>query len=204
MHENDLKNTNILKTIIRDGDVCVDVGAHIGDYTNFFLECLGNTGRIYSIELNPEICDVLFKRFYKDRNVVVMNYAVSNTNAASDYFKGDNSYTYNIIGHNLSLEPNENLGKIATRRLDTILDMEDSIRVIKIDVEGAELLVLEGLWNIVDRVDYLLVECHQNEDWPAIAKLLEHYKYDCINVEDNTVANIDSNRAYQCFCTKRK
>jgi FkbM family methyltransferase len=56
------------------------------------------------------------------------------------------------------------MGKTESIRLDTFLKYIEHINLIKIDVEGAELMVLEGLENIINKVDYILVECHLNKD----------------------------------------
>ena len=48
----------------------------------------------------------------------------------------------------------------------------EHINLIKIDVEGAELMVLEGIENIIHKVDNILVECHLNKDWGLIKDLL--------------------------------
>jgi len=82
---------------------------------------------------------------------------------------------------------------------------EELINLIKIDVEGAELLVLKGMYKTIDKVEFLLVECHLDEDWDTIRNiLLNDFKLSCENYLENTEITMDSKRPYQCFCKKIK
>jgi hypothetical protein len=82
--------------------------------------------------------------------------------------------------------------------------------LIKIDVEGAELMVLEGLEKIINKVDYILVECHLNKDWDLIKNLLiNKYKLTCFNnsaddIENREITITTPKMAYQCFCKNVK
>lgn len=203
MDANDIKNINFISEFINEGDVLVDVGANSGNYTNFFKEKLKGTGKIYSIELHPETCSLLKNKFSNDSNIIVLNYAVSDTNNFINYFKGVDSFTHNIIGHDMNFKPNQILGQIEGVRLDTLLQKEEKISLIKIDVEGAELQVLIGLENILSKIKYLLIECHLDEHWDMIKNLLiDKYSLDCYNILTNEKIKKDSRRAYQCFCKK--
>ena len=101
------------------------------------------------------------------------------------------------------------MGEIESIRLDTLLKHEEKIKLIKIDVEGAELLVLDGIKNIIDKVEYILVECHLENDWDKIKTLLlDKYNMTCINnsadISSNEEITHNSKLAYQCFCGKNK
>lgn len=205
MDHHDLKNFEFLKPYIEQGDVLIDVGANYGDYTNFYLENLGNSGKIYSFELDPETSKVLEKRFSNNKNVFVHNKAISDQNSIIKYYKGRDAWTNNIIGHDMKFNPNPIAGEIESIRLDSFLENETTIKLIKIDVEGAEKSVLEGLENIIDRVKYILVECHLESEWQYIRELLM-IKYDltCMNLESMKKLNLESTIPYQCFCINKK
>jgi len=204
MDSNDLNNFELLSKIIKEGDVLVDIGANYGDYTNHFKKILNGSGKIYSIELHPDTYNVLNEKFGNEPNISVFNYAVSNTNDMIPFYKGNDAWTNNIIGHDTSFRQNEKIGDIQGIRLDTLLENEARVKVLKIDVEGAENLVLEGIKGVYDKVDNILIECHLDEDWDEIRNMLiNEYKFKCINLGNNEEINNESGRAYQCFCKNK-
>ena len=99
---------------------------------------------------------------------------------------------------------NESLGKIQGITLDSLLKNENKIKLIKIDVEGAEKLVLNGMKKIINNVENILIECHLDEDWDEIKNILiGELNLSCINIKDNIEVNNNSNRVYQCLCKKK-
>lgn len=207
MDHHDSKNFNLLSKIIREGDVVVDVGAHMGTYTDFFRSILGKTGKIYSIELSQTTYTKLSKKYLNDDNVVLINKAVSDIDGQIDYYEAHDSHLNNIMGHDVLYKKHNVKGKTESIRLDTLLKNEEKIKLIKIDVEGAEHFVLNGIEKIIDRVDYILVECHLNEYWNTIKDiLLKKYKLSCLNnsadTKDYNELNEGSDLMYQCFCKK--
>lgn len=203
MDNNDLKNFEFLKNIIKHEDVLVDVGANFGDYSSFFSEQLNNTGKIYAIELHPDTCSQLVNKFKQNKNIVVLNYAVCDINGEVEYFAGKDAWTNNIIGHDMEFVKNQSLGKINSIRLDELLKNEGKIKLIKIDVEGAERLVLDGMENIIDKVENILIECHLDKDWEGIKnKIITQFEMECVNIHSGDLIVKSSQRAYQCFCKK--
>lgn len=203
MDNNDIKTIQYVSNLIEPNDVLVDVGANNGEYTDFFNGRTNGKGKIYCIELLPETYNSLVNKFKNDSNIIVLNHAICDKNEMIPYYGGVNSQTNNIIGHDMNFNPNGKLGEISGLRLDTLLETEEQIKLIKIDVEGAELSVLKGLEGIINKVDNLLIECHLDKDWSEINDLLlKTYKLSCTNVLTNTEITTDSPRAYQCFCKK--
>lgn len=205
MDNHDLKNFNFLETFIEKGDVLVDVGANYGDYTNFFLEHLGDSGKIYSFELDPNTTIFLEQRFKDNSNVKIFNKAVTNENSKINYYKGVDAWTNNIIGHDMSFRPNQLAGQVDGIRLDSFLSHEENIKLIKIDVEGAEKFVLEGLDGIIDKISYILVECHIKHEWDVIKEMLfVKYNLTCLDLDKMKKINYNSKKPYQCFCMNKK
>ena len=159
---------------------------------------------IYSIELHPETYNQLKSKFENDQNIKTFNYAVCDIDSEIEYFKGKDAWTNNIIGHDMSFTKNESLGKIQGITLDSLLKNENKIKLIKIDVEGAEKLVLNGMKKIINNVENILIECHLDEDWDEIKNILiGELNLSCINIKDNIEVNNNSNRVYQCLCKKK-
>jgi len=204
MDNHDLRNMYTLDGIacIYPGDVLVDVGACRGIYTDFFAKRLMGTGKIYCIELNPENFENLNSLVSDHPNIECINAAISDVDGFVDYYGGQTE-TFNILGHNTSFEELEKEGSIQSITLDTLLKDDDKIKVIKIDVEGAELQVLRGMKDAVKRTEVILLENHFDEDWEEIREiLLEEYGFTCYNIEIGTKLEMSSPRPYQCLCVK--
>ena len=204
----DQKNFNLLNTILNDNQTVIDVGANMGQYTDFFLNKLKSTGKIYSIELFPDTCNSLKQKYVNNNNVKVLNYAISDVDGKLPFYSGNHHCLHNILGHDVNFRDTKLSGEIESMRIDSLFANEEKIDLIKIDVEGAELLVLEGCKNIINKIEYILVECHLKKDWDNIKKLLlDDYNLECFNssADVNGIVKINnkSEIAYQCFCKKK-
>ena len=66
-------------------------------------------------------------------------------------------------------------------------------------------MVLNGMVNSIDKINYIVIECHLDEDWDEIKDLLlNKFNFTCQNILSNEIINNNSKRAYQCFCSKTK
>ena len=202
MDSNDLEILKKIDKLITYDDILVDVGANNGNYTEYFNKKLNNSGRIYSVELHPNTFEVLKTKFSNFSNILLFNNAICNKNELIDYYSGVDSYTNNIIGHDMSFNENKKIGQIQGITLDELLKNEEKIKLIKIDVEGAELLVLNGMTKTFKKLEYLLIECHLDRDWNKIKKILLT-NFDCENGLSGELINETSVRCYQCLCKKK-
>ena len=205
MDHHDIKNMKVIRELdlIKLGDTVVDVGANVGAYTSFMLQQLGATGKVYSIELYPHTFSNLEMRFGHHKNIEVLNAAISDTNGTESYYAGENSEVHNILGHDTSYQANVKIGEIKSITLDELLKDEEEVSLIKIDVEGAELKVLNGMKNVAKRTRAVLIENHLDEDWPKIRTILiEDFGFSCYNVEQEEDVDINSPRPYQCLCQR--
>jgi len=199
MDHHDVKNFQTIDSLISLGDVVVDVGACHGTYTSFFTRKLGATGKIYSIELMPNVFQNLEMRFGHFHNIEFINAAVSDKIGTEDLYATEANEMNNIVGK-LGIK----VGEVRSITLDQILDQHDRVSLIKIDVEGAELKVLNGMPNTLKKVDTILLEAHLDEDWPEIRKILiEDNGFECYNIEKDEAVNMTSPRPYQLLCRRK-
>ena len=68
----------VLKKIIKSGDNVIDVGANIGVLTLYFRSLIGDSGKIYSFEPDPNSFCILEKNIVQNylENVIIENKAV--------------------------------------------------------------------------------------------------------------------------------
>uniref|UniRef100_A0A7V3N4B4 FkbM family methyltransferase n=1 Tax=candidate division CPR3 bacterium TaxID=2268181 RepID=A0A7V3N4B4_UNCC3 len=125
---------------ISKGSVVYDVGAHVGFYTLLASEIVGPEGKVIAFEPVPQ--NLLFLRRHLQlngcRNVTIVDAAVCDKEGIACFDRGPNS----SMGH-ISKD-----GDLIVRlvSLDELVmkNRIDPPDYIKIDVEGAELLVLKG------------------------------------------------------------
>lgn len=138
---------SLVTRLLRPGDVFIDAGANIGQFTLAGARCIGGTGRVWSFEASPSTVERL------RRNVSLNRYHwVRVEQVALDEVQGEASFvSFDGTGDGLSsFAPASTAGGtsavIPTQRLDEIVPPEDDARValVKIDVEGAELKLLRG------------------------------------------------------------
>tara|TARA_R100000008_G_C3578985_1_gene167147 strand:+ start:575 stop:1192 length:618 start_codon:yes stop_codon:yes gene_type:complete len=205
MDQHDHKNMEVMDRfrLIRSGDTVVDVGACHGVYMGYFTYHLGFTGKIYCVELSPSNMEYLKQKYQDKGNIEFVTAAASDSDGSITYHKGVTDQTFTILDHDTSFKKLEEEGIAESITLDTLLKDETNIKMIKIDVEGAELKVLKGMKDTANKVQTMLLENHFDEDWPEIRQiLLEEYGFTCYDVERETAINMNSNRPYQCLCTR--
>ena len=157
---------------ISKGDVFVDVGAFYGYYTLFVAKALAGSGKVYSFEPNREYYDIV------DRNLKLnnVNHGVDLHNIAlSDRRETvtmesswlDQSAMYKWRGplkRKMRVVDGESIvgeSKVDTISFDEFSDKNDvSPNFVKIDVDGAEGKVLEGMKRTLKKVTHLYCEVH--------------------------------------------
>jgi FkbM family methyltransferase len=158
--------TSLIKKILRTGDTFIDIGANIGWYTLLGAKLVGKTGQVITFEPAHHIYKHLkrnidinsFKNIFlekiaiSDREDTVLLHTISNENIGL----GSIIQSPTVLKQSLKTET------VKTARLENYLKEKsiEKIRLIKIDVEGAEMKVLEGTREILKNklCDYLIVE----------------------------------------------
>jgi FkbM family methyltransferase len=171
-HEDDILNYHFTP---KEGDVVVDVGAHIGPYSIIASKRVGPNGKVVAIEADPDNFDLLSRNIQLNKlsNVIPLNYAAySEAKKIKLYLPsaGEKSqYTkYNTIMSDRARN-DEKFVEVKANTLDYLLQSKNMIKQeekkvnwIKIDVEGAEYEVLKGAKNILSTSSNitLLIEIH--------------------------------------------
>ena len=156
--------TELFKSLTKKGMVVVDVGANIGYYTLLAARLVGEAGRVFAFEPDPHNFDLLCKNIEINGygNVVPVRKAVFSKSGKMKLFLDES----NLGGHSLSEANVDTSGSVTVEvtSLDDYFGNTDSrIDVIKMDVQGSEMDVLEGMTNTINRNDDLKII---TEFWP--------------------------------------
>ena len=134
---------------VRAGDVVVDVGAHIGHYSLLAAKVVGESGKVYAVEPCQETVRLLEKSIHANgmKNLVVHCCAAGNSQCLREFNITGSSDSHGFYHH-----PNTetlNTVQVKQEKIDSIVG--GRVNVVKIDVEGAEIEVLEGMEDILMR-----------------------------------------------------
>jgi FkbM family methyltransferase len=144
--------TEVIRRSLREGDVFVDVGANIGYDSLMASSLVGTGGRVVSIEASPKTFALLQDNVEtnKLRNVRLVNIAASDREGSVELFSG---FENNIGSASVIKQQGRTLEAIVQALpLDRILTPKEicSVRMVKIDIEGAELPVVSRIFQAIE------------------------------------------------------
>lgn len=144
----DRMSRELIRRYVSSSDNCVDVGAHKGEFLDYFTK-QAPQGKHLAFEPIPQFYTDL-KRFWENR-VEVYPFALSDTSGKSEFQWVKNAPAYSGLKRRKYVVSNPEIKTIDVemKRFDDFQKPERSIRFIKIDVEGAEFLVLKGAVEIL-------------------------------------------------------
>jgi FkbM family methyltransferase len=185
----ELAVTEILWRLTDPGDYCVDIGAHIGYMTSVFAVRAGGTGKVFSFEPHPRIFRTLKANVRGwSRGISSSRYADVSVIQAALGSNGSEMYLVEPEGF-MDNEGTAALLKIAGRsslqrtkhrvrvqNLDTYFRESPQLGIVKIDVEGAELAVLNGALRLLNnrKIRDIVLEDFQPYPSECIDLLRDH------------------------------
>jgi FkbM family methyltransferase len=179
----DLSVTEAIFRLLDRGDVAVDVGANIGYMTGVMGVCSGRGGRVLAFEPHPYVFSILARHCARWQRLGSVG-ALEPRQAALGRKTGTA-----VLFTNEHFEENLGQGKlhgiwgdateleVRMERLDDVVGDID-VGLMKVDVEGAELEVLEGAQMLLAnrRVRDVIFEDHRRYPTP-VTDLLESHGY---------------------------
>jgi len=156
----EVQGIRVLNEILKKGDVFIDVGANLGYFSLIAAQIIGNNGAVYAFDINKASIENIEKnkKYNNLFNIETFHFAVTNRDGEINILKERVPNPFASI-----LCPSEkksvNLRSIS---LDSFcVNKKIKPKVIKIDVEGAELLVLRGMKDLLINENLIvLLELH--------------------------------------------
>jgi FkbM family methyltransferase len=150
----ELAKQKVLATFVENGMTVYDIGANAGFYTLFLSKLVGPTGHVYAFEPGMQALSFLWQhvRMNELTNVTVVQAAVGSTTGLIGFSAGPSAT-------NSCLPRSDGALLVPLLRLDdTGLPAPD---LIKMDIEGAEPLALQGAKQILEsRQPILFIALH--------------------------------------------
>lgn len=155
--DSEIKEQALVRNLVKPGMTVLDVGANIGKYTKLFSLLTGSQGKVFAFEPAPSSFEKLSRLVAGDglENVTLINQAVTNQAGSVSLNQFPEEYSsWNSLGHPQMPDP-----KDASRLVPIISSVQvpattldafcrergmKQIDYLKLDVEGAEILALQG------------------------------------------------------------
>lgn len=148
-HKYDILTKKIISRLSKTSN-CIDVGCYKGEIMDLILAAAPE-GQHFGIEPIPAQFTYLKNKYAGQSHCIIHNVAASNVTGESEFNYVVSNPSYSGLKKRDYDKPNEIDTKIQvkTELLDHLIPENIAIDLIKIDVEGAELLVLEGASKII-------------------------------------------------------
>jgi FkbM family methyltransferase len=169
--------TRLFEELVKPGDVVYDIGAHFGYYTLLSSKLVGDRGRIIAFEPSPANLARLYRHIeLNDRdNVQVLELAVSDHEGTAHF----ETRTGSGVGHLADDGPLE----VKLTTLDSLTQLPLP-QVMKIDVEGAEVGVLNGAKALFSKTKpVIFLSLHGDDLKKTCLELLSEYGYTFRQIE---------------------
>ena len=165
---------------IKEGDIVIDAGAYIGEFTVLASKLVGKKGKVISFEPNPNNYKVLLNEVIKNKitNVITINKGLWSENKTLGLSRNGMASTFIRGLSNGSVE------EIPVVSLDNELKElgRKKVDFIKMDVEGAEIEAVKGCKETLkdNDVKLAIASYHWVNGQPTcyeLEKLLRSYGY---------------------------
>jgi FkbM family methyltransferase len=186
--------TNVVSSLVKNGDTVFDVGTNFGWYTTLFFPIVGKNGKVHSFEPSPTTVFTLKENL--ELNGCIDD-VILNELAIGDKIGTTKIHIFNERSHSYaSLSPlgetNYTTYEVPLITLDSYMSENNIQKVdfIKIDVEGSELAVLKGS-----------PELFGSEDAPAMLIEINNDTYRSFGYSAKQIWDQLSEYGYDCFYT---
>lgn len=152
-HDSEIRLCRFLLHRLQTGDTFVDVGAHYGFYSLLAAHLVGAAGRVLALEASPANYALLVDNLQQAPQATALPAAAAERDAEVSFFEFPPLYSeYNSLDvEQFETAPWRRKNRprrvvVESRRLDRLLaERQLAPQLIKVDVEGAEDRVVQGL-----------------------------------------------------------
>ena len=162
-----------LRTLLKPGDVFVDIGANIGYFTLLGASLVGSQGRIYAFEPLTDNCALIERSVAENsfENVNINPVAIAESRQSFQLDVSGFSSNARVIDFTSEAVPGSGPERpVEAFTLDEMMTETERIDVIKMDIEGAEPRAWQGMEQSVNRHRPVLIF----EFSPNLIKVTSH------------------------------
>jgi len=186
--------SNTQKELVRRcrvGGLAVDCGANWGLHTLLLSRLVGPNGRVLAVEANPENQRLIMRNLSVNgiQNVKVIKKALGKKVGVVRFNIGAGSTTGRIAKNDETFK----VIKVKSTTLDELVKKETKpVSLVKMDIEGAESLALEGAIKTLSVYrPAFVIELHTPENDLAVARMMVQNEYGLFRLDGSKIAKPD-------------
>lgn len=170
---------------LEEGCIFIDAGANIGFYSVVGARLVGPSGQVFAIEMMPDTLERL-------RLTIAMN-GIAERVTILPHALGERSGEEVLATvqsgkfGQASIARNPNVGErqflLRSSRLDDLIESAQPSRLIKLDLEGAEMSALKGAVRLLERTSAVIFE--QLRDGHGVTDFLRERGFELRRLDDN-------------------
>ena len=189
-HDSELRLAQFLIKNLKEGDNFLDIGGHFGYFTLLASKLLGPNGQVICVEASAEMYKILNHNTQAHSNIQINHLAASDKKEVIEFHEFPIYYSeYNSLDIEqykneswFKTNPPKKISVNAIPLDELLFEKHFDPKIIKIDVEGAEEKVINGLKNTlamksVDAIAMEFILNSKNNAHLAAAKTLNKYQY---------------------------
>jgi FkbM family methyltransferase len=192
---------NLAKELVKPGHVVWDIGANLGLFTFAAAGLAGASGHVFAIEPDTYLVGLLRKSSHLGNQhaapVSVIACAVADSLSLANFRIAQRARASNsLAGHGASQSGGtREIQHVLTITLDWLATQVLAPDVIKIDAEGADLLVLRGAQQVLRKSQPLLMLEVYDDIADEVTSLLLNLGYTMLNADLSTASRQPLDRA---------
>lgn len=142
--------TTVVKDLLKEGDVFLDIGANVGYFTMLASSLVKSSGKVIAFEPNPQNLQLIYTSMLESNigNVDIYPYAVSDKKAI---------LRFTTVGSNGGVVTDSSKAQqyyflVPAIVADEVLASEEKINLIKIDIEAHEPFAIRGMEKLIRKL----------------------------------------------------
>lgn len=190
---------------VNKGNTLLDIGGNIGFYTIKQSQRVGNSGKIWVFEPNPEVFQRLIQNLKENKinNAIPVSKAVGSVNGKV-FFRAPKNATQegSLCNYVKMPSPVENVIEVDCVTLDDFVQQNGIFKIdlLKVDVEGNEIEVLKGgVQKALPLTEKIVLEFHGNETKEKVIRFAEENNFKMVfeDAKNRVIYFMGINRAFK-------
>jgi FkbM family methyltransferase len=198
----DYQDIYFLKNLVRPGDYCIDIGAHLGYFTLELGRLAGNNGHVYAIEPMSKFFSTLKCMVEKNglKNITLYQFAMG---GESEFVEMGIPRVNNVkkFAYARAISSHRSLNYVESEKVKNVYGDElfrylPRVDFIKCDVEGLELSVMKSFLEIIRKQQpVILCELGDPLDRKRLLDLLSPFSYRLYYLENKKLRALETDSA---------
>jgi FkbM family methyltransferase len=194
----DYQDVYFLKEIVREGDYCVDIGAHLGYYTLELSRLVKGAGKVVAVEPMPKFNATLRRLLQRKKATNVELYQVA-MGGEGEYVEmgvpkvgNAKKFAYARVKESAANFEYAESAKVKNEKGNDLFRLLPRLDFIKCDVEGLEVQVFSSMMEVVQKhLPLLLCELGGKQDRIILFEMLQPLGYSVYRLEKGKLHPLD-------------